>query len=277
MNIPNVPTDNLYKFIALTGVILLLLSILYPELKKQELTSEITLLNGEINKIDYEMLPIEEQSLEIKNKIAELDKACNCGAKSVMSDTLIVRTHVIKGPKELVDMSKQIDTLLAKYDQLVRAISFKIIEVDTKKELIENKKKDLSDIDYAASIFGPTGLLISIIGFGLWLFMTQAYQDALLKMQYEQVRKNERCQSCGMNFANDEKYDRLSKDEQQKMIYCSNCHSGDGFLEPELTFSQMKDKVRARCLELGYGKIATYIYLFRLNDLDRWRIKFKWK
>ena len=50
MNVPNLPTDNLYKFIALTGIVLFLVALIYPEYKDAQLKDAIALYNAEVNK-----------------------------------------------------------------------------------------------------------------------------------------------------------------------------------------------------------------------------------
>ena len=61
MNIPNLPTDNLYKFIALTGVVLFLTFLIYPSFRAIELNEKIYLIDAESRKLD-----IESSNLEIK-------------------------------------------------------------------------------------------------------------------------------------------------------------------------------------------------------------------
>lgn len=277
MNIPNIPTDNLYKFIALTGVIIFILTLFYPELKRQELNDEITLINGQIEILDYEKHPLEQQTKEIKKKITELDKLCDCGFKSIINDSLIVKPKIISGPKEIMELTKQIDILIQERDKLIEQTNFKALEINTKTELIRNKQDNLDELNKASAFFIPFSFILSTLGFLFWFTQTQRYQDSLLKEQYEQLKKFERCQSCGIHFSNDCNYNQLTSEEKQKLTYCSVCYNEDKFTEPEITFKEMKEKVRNRCKELGFNKLKIFIYLLGLNDLERWRPKFKWK
>lgn len=74
ITVPTLPTDNLYKFVALTGVFLLLVAVLYPTIKIQELNSEIIVLNGEIERHRYESEILSEKRSDLKKKLKELVK-----------------------------------------------------------------------------------------------------------------------------------------------------------------------------------------------------------
>jgi hypothetical protein len=277
MTIPNLPTDNLYKFVALTGVILLLVSIFYPELRRQELNEEITILNGEVEKQEFERLLLKDQTDKLRKKIEDLDEVCNCGTKSVVNDSIIVRPIVTSGPKEVVELSNQIELLIKERNEIVRQISLKAIEINTKDDLIGDKRANLDELNEAANTFGPVSLVIAILGFLFWFERTQKYQDRILKGQFGEYIKNELCQSCGMRLDNDDVYLQSSVDQKEKIRYCSDCFKEGQFTEPAITFKEMKDKVRNRCKELGFGKLVTFIYLRRLHDLERWLPKFRWK
>ena len=47
MNIPNIPSDNLYKFIALASLVTLILSIYFLKSLQYEMVSDLINLNGE--------------------------------------------------------------------------------------------------------------------------------------------------------------------------------------------------------------------------------------
>ena len=56
MNIPNLPTDSLYKFIALSGLFILIFSVVYPLYQENELRQRSLALEGEIEvlKVDVD-------------------------------------------------------------------------------------------------------------------------------------------------------------------------------------------------------------------------------
>lgn len=276
MNLPNLPTDNLYKFIALTGVILLIISIFYPEYQRKTLRDEIEVYNGEVRKLSLEKTKSTEKQKELIKRIAILDEKSNCNFQSIVNDSIIVRTQIIEGPKELIELSKEIDKLIEEYTQLIRDFDLKSLEISTKLALINNKKNDLLEINEVTYFFGPFSLLIALIGFLLWYEKTQKFQDKVLKEQAVQYLNCDFCQSCGMRLSNQKDFHKISDEIKKQMTFCQTCYTDGEFTEPNLTLKEMKEKIKNRCKELGYNKLITFILTNRINDLERWRDKFQW-
>jgi hypothetical protein len=276
MNLPNLPTDNLYKFIALTGVILLVITIFYPEYQRKNLRDEIEVYNGEVRKLTLEKTKSTEKQKEVKKRIAILDEKSNCNCQSIVNDSIIVRTQIIEGPKELIELSKEIDKLIEEYTQLNRDFDLKSLEISTKLALINNKENDLFEINEVTGYFGPFSLLIAFIGFLLWYEKTQKFQDKVLKEQAAQYLNIDFCQSCGMRLSNQKNFHKISDETKIHMNYCHTCYTDGEFTEPDLTLKEMKEKVTKRCKELGYNKIITYLLARRIDNLERWRDKFQW-
>lgn len=276
MTIPNLPTDNLYKFIALTGIFLFLFAIIYPEYRHQEISNEMTLIDGEISKLDLEKEKIKDKQKELKNQIERLDKECNCGTKSIVNDSVIIRTVILDGSKELLDLSNSIDQLVEQWKDLNRQLSSKMIDIITREKVLINKQKEINDYQKEAETYIPISLIISFIGFIAWYEKTQSIQDKLLKEQYQEYLSNAYCQSCGIYLKHQDFYASLDKEEQRKTKYCTTCYKDGIFIEPDLTYEQMKKRVKERCLKLGFNKFQTFIYLLRLKKLFRWQKNFKW-
>jgi hypothetical protein len=89
MNIPNLPTDNLYKFLALTGIIILIFSIAITEIRLTELESEsddyltqkgelyfdIQSLNSDLDRItDKEIFELKRLKNEIRIREFKLSR-----------------------------------------------------------------------------------------------------------------------------------------------------------------------------------------------------------
>jgi hypothetical protein len=276
MNLPNLPTDNFYKFIALTGVFLFVISIFYPKYQQKILRDEIEIYNGEISKLNLEKTKSTEKQNELKKRIALLDEKSNCNFQSIVNDSIIVKNKVIDGPKELVQLSDEIDKLIDEYSQLNREFDLKAIEISTTRSLINHKENDLSELNKVTNVFAPVSILIALTGFLFWYEKTQKYQDKVLKEQAVQFLTSDFCQSCGMRLSNQKNYHKISDDIKKQMNYCETCYENGEFTEPELTLKEMKEKVTNRCKMLGYNKIMTYILTSRIKNLERWRDKFQW-
>jgi len=276
MNIPNLPTDNLYKFIALTGVLLLFISIFYPEYQRIRIREEITLYNGEIKKLNIESDKSKRKLKDIKEQVEKLDTISKIKSNSIVNDSVITRTRVLQGPKELVDLSLQIDKLVEEYLSIERDLSIQRVEVNTKLNLINDKEADLEDINELVNYLGGFSIVLSFLGFILWYEKTQKYQDRVLKEQSNQYLHDAICQSCGMKLSDEPDSFRLVEKELN-IKYCKTCFKDGQFTEPELTLNQMKQKIENRCTELGYGKLKTSVYSSNIENLDRWKLKFNWK
>lgn len=276
MNIPNLPTDNLYKFIALTGVIIFIITIFYPEYQRTSIRDEIILYNRELQKLNIEKDKSKRKLRGIKMQVETLDKKSNCNCSSIINDTIIVRTRVTEGSKELVELSNQIDKLIEDYISTNIELDIKGVEIVAKLDLINSKNEDLTTLTEATYFFGPFSMVLALFGFLLWYDNTQKYQDRVLKEQANQYLKTDFCQSCGMRLS-DQTHHHLFSNEDKQSIYCKTCFNVGEFTEPELTLEQMKRKVRNRCKELGFSKLLTLVVTIRLKNLERWKEKFIWK
>lgn len=76
MNLPNLPTDNLYKFIALAGLVVILLSIVLPNIALHNLRLELLKTNGELSVLqaEYDFLREEHNSVENHPNLEEAAK-----------------------------------------------------------------------------------------------------------------------------------------------------------------------------------------------------------
>jgi len=276
MKIPNLPTDNLYKFIALTGVFLFVISIFYPEYELRKIRDEIIQFNGEVILLNYEKENAKLKLEQIESEIKRLDEKMGNNSVSFISDSLIVRTRVIDGPDEIVNLSNRIDILLNEWTDLNQELDRKKIEIGTKSELIDSKTEDLSEINEVIPDFVGISFAIALLGFIFWYNLTQRHQDKLLKEQAFQYIKTSNCQSCGMKLSNQTEYYKLSE-EEKKFNYCHSCYSNGRFTEPDLTVKEMKEKVKNRCKELGIGRFRTAIIVGKIASLERWRSKFSWE
>ncbi len=274
LNVPNFPTDNLYKFLAISGIVLFLVAVFYPEYRRTEIRDEITLYNSEINKLSIEKSKAKMKLDEIKNELDELEANIEI-KKSTVNDSVISRVRVLSGKKEIVDLSHKIDRLVYEWKDINREIELKSIEINTKSKLIDDKNSDVKVFDDAANILGPFSVLVMTLGFILWYEKTQKLQDKVLAEQAGNFLEEQYCQSCGMKLKHQTNYSNFS-DLEKKSNYCNTCYSQTEFTEPDLTFEEMKTKVKKRCKELKFGKIKTSIVVNRLYGLERWKDEFTW-
>lgn len=79
MILPTLPTDNLYKFIALSGLVILLFSVVYPyklvtdlELKAVEAGTQVKLLELESAAIEREIYVMEKEKEPARDEVEAL-------------------------------------------------------------------------------------------------------------------------------------------------------------------------------------------------------------
>ena len=157
LNLPSPPTDNLYKFISIFGLVVSVIAFIYVETKSLENTQEIYQLNSEKRQLIVEKSKLERKKYSLKDRLSDYDKKSNSKTPSILNDTVIVWTKVVAGPKELVDESKSITQLIE--DLRIAELDYlkKETEIEDKQSIIdlktsENEKVFRSIIDCLSSI-----------------------------------------------------------------------------------------------------------------------------
>ena len=141
MNYPSIPTDNLYKFIALSGLAITLLSITYPVSKVLELELAVVEAKSEKEKISIE-------DVEIKREIERLEKEKNPSSQTV----ILLRERMVQ--------------------QRIKAVEFsKILRI------IEIQLEWVQEYSYAAIVGLIIGPWIAIFGFIRWYIKIQRPLD----------------------------------------------------------------------------------------------------
>jgi hypothetical protein len=135
MNLPNLPTDNLYKFLALSGITLYIACLVLSVITSQD---------------------ISDKRMKVSNELIELKKELN----SIESSTKDEPTQ----------------TTQYKLDIFKSRLDNKQSEVDSLATTFES----ISQLLYSGYI---VGLSSSFLGFILWYFKVQRYEDMILQAQ----------------------------------------------------------------------------------------------
>ena len=149
--IPSLPTDNLYKFVAMTGLVLIIFVIVYPSQKLVELTikkidaeTEVAVISNEINDISDEVKRIERAAIQQGNvTAAQLEQ-------------------LGKRNSEARDKNRRMEGELKKIQVL-----------EAQHETLESITKPLFSL----------GLLLMAVGFLCWYVLVQRPTDALLRKE----------------------------------------------------------------------------------------------
>ncbi len=275
--LPTPPTDNLYKFISIFGLIISIASFIYVETKSIEIANETYNANKLKFETQVEKQKIESFRNEIEKNILDYYSVANIKAKPIINDSIIVWTKTLTGDENLVSQSSNISKQFVEYELKKAEFAKKENEYDTIEKVNELNISEQEKLFEWLDILLPIGILLTFVGFLLWYFKSQKLQDYILQEQYMALKKTTFCQSCGIKLERDAKYITLTEDQKKTTEYCSACYIDGEFVEPNLTLEQMKTKISKRAKELGYSKLAIYFYLKQINELGRWRTKFTWK
>lgn len=276
LNLPSPPTDNLYKFISIFGLVVAVLSILYLETKPLEVNQEIRVLDRDRSAFNIEKLKIERKRDYLKEKIDDFNRRADIKEKPVVNDSIIRWTRIISGSKDLITESNNISSLVEQLRTLELELDKKQVEINSKDSILNLKLKDYDRAYDIMNVLIPFGFILSFVGFLLWYDKSQKYQDFILRDQFLQVQRLKICQSCGMDLKLDSRYIATAEEEKKRMSYCNFCYDDDKFRKPDLTYDEMIVEIKNRLKELGANKIETHFYLVRIKNLDRWRKKFTW-
>lgn len=171
-NIKDLPTDNLYKFMAIFGMLLIILPFLvFPTIQNYkyriiDLTTKAALKDNELEEL-------EKIVKQVEDKTSQLNK----------------EEHIKNYENEFdVNKSREVNEV----EKTVKDV-FKKIEIGEIESINLNNelKKVVADFNYFAiliyiiKVFPIIGFIISIIGFYLWYNKNQKYLDIIIKKESE--------------------------------------------------------------------------------------------
>ncbi len=90
-----------------------------------------------------------------------------------------------------------------------------------------------------------------------------------IKMMMEKVYKH--CQSCGMPMKRDEQGGGTNAGGSKSTIYCSRCYENGAFTRPGITAAGMVELVKCKLVEMGFPRIAAWLFTKNIPRLKRWR------
>lgn len=276
MTIPSLPTDNLYKFLALTGIVVIFSLFLYSSFTYEKIVVENEVIHGEVHKLEIKKDKLQREKRAIQYKIQSLLDQCHCGDSVVINDSIISTPFDTSQTEKALRFAKITDSLIDKYNETTYQLKLNFADLETKNAIAEVHLNEFGKNFKLVLYFIGVGMICSIVGFVFWYRNTQWVQDKILKAQFEENNYNPICQSCGTWLGNYEWYNSLPPVEKGKIKYCKFCFSEDHFVDPNITIDQMIDKVRKQCALLGLNSRLTKRYIKRLKNLDRWQKRFKW-
>lgn len=198
------PTDNLYKFLAISGLLLIVLSFVpnyfnfqlweqkYEYLKTLDIyVAELEKYNEDYGKFNTRLKELNQkydESIESYKKHNELGSDIEKELKeknfqkadelykSYLSDKKIIqdRQNNIKELKTNIENEKK------EIDKKTIEIKVKKAEIDKTKNLIEHYNEEISRLRALSILIFVLGIIAAISGFFLWYYRIQKYDDLIL-------------------------------------------------------------------------------------------------
>ena len=156
--IPKLPTDNLYKFVAISGLVLLLSAGYLREAQRMQLHKDVALSNSEVSNLN-------SMSKQLDEDIKQLSPS----AKGPFIANGVLYQTVNEARASL--HSKQL---------VLREIRS---AQKTRQDVLKASEGNLKSIWYWTQSAQYVGGILMIIGFSLWYVKVQRYQDEILRKE----------------------------------------------------------------------------------------------
>jgi hypothetical protein len=183
MELPKVPTDNLYKFIALSGVVFMVTSA-FPVYWQAKLKFELIQVQGEKWKATKKKnwACADTDYLRTKtNKLKEETSKWKAARDLEAAEPQLIE----KKRLEIRTEAHEIRAGITETERLYRDSEIAAIEVKTKEKEIAQRLEVIRLLKYVAAGGLSSGAILSVFGFFLWYHKLQKYQDKIVKKQAE--------------------------------------------------------------------------------------------
>ena len=273
MNLPTVPTDNLYKFLSIAGTAIVILSLyfLYDNISKNE--DRVRIYETENKLLAKQQEIIAEKLGDIKYEADLLTKRHELDVPLLTyeaQDTVFTYTLNTTGTPDQIRASERVLQLVKEYKERYYENELKKEEINILKARIEKYGDTYPNrIEIISCSLAIAGVFIAEIGFLLWFYKTQKPSDEVLL--YDMRTKGiwpQNCQSCGSFFHNLYKLKGTKADGSTSNIFCVDCYIDGEFTESDLCLNDVKKRAKQEIKSWKLLKIAQTMK--KLEGLERW-------
>lgn len=189
----NLPTDSLYKFCALSGILILLISVYFPIKMDETIMSKIFETTKKQKQLQIETKYLSEILNSIKNGtkdigsvVQQVEDAIEKSEKKEKPDSnesiKIYEKHM-KTRKMLEESRKNIE----ESRNILKSLELNAVETEIAKDKLVRLHKQFKIVWRIGIAGGAIGILLAFYGFLSWYFRIQVYQDRIIKGQTEQM------------------------------------------------------------------------------------------
>ncbi len=197
MLIPRFPTDNLYKFMAFFGLVLIIIAFI-PGYFLHRVQMDIIKVEGKIKKYNFVSDRIDEDLNHMDNQIEKFEKLHD--SFEVTMDKVLSQDHNAndqnvkdQNTKDLIesrttsrvltaisdDLSEKLPMV---YDKLWNNTILKISN-ETENNILKYQLRMIVILFCISIALGISGIIVSIYGFKKWYSRLQKYQDKIVKQE----------------------------------------------------------------------------------------------
>lgn len=163
MQFPNLPTDNLYKFIAISGLILIFLSTVLPAWTIHNMQLEQIEIEGEIDLNIFKTKLLEEET----KRMQKLDEYLES----------LSPTRYRKLMKSEDKLSKELE----RTRETIMDLQNKNMQINIKNKKVKYFVDKITQMKLVFIIGNFIGTMFTYYGFSLWYRRLQKYQDQIIK------------------------------------------------------------------------------------------------
>lgn len=181
LTIPNLPTDNLYKFCAISGLVIILFSIIFTVVYVTELQEESILLEALAQETQVDLNYLEQANLRVENKLKHFEKFSsgnNFEFPYKHTDEKISETEEFKELKQLI----------TKLEINSKELKYKSIELKKNLKLSSKKIFNLYFIIFIGIILSISGYSLAKFGFVRWNNLVQKPNDERIRSELEKLK-----------------------------------------------------------------------------------------
>lgn len=179
LNFLTPPTDNLYKFIAITGLLFIFASVFYPTFLNIQINERILESEKDSEIVTIEMTKLERESKDIERKIDDMQKQLKDFKQNPNKSSAKQLEANIKDTDQLQKQTKE-------FMNIATELQKKNIEIEYKNKLTKFYNDYLKSALNYAKVGIIIGMILTIFGFTFWLFRVQKYQDLVLLKEAQQ-------------------------------------------------------------------------------------------
>jgi archaellum component FlaD/FlaE len=172
-------SDNLYKFLFMGGIIMIVFSFVYPLEKKQKIELEINLYNREVEVLNTEINELNDEVSKLKDKTKDSKKSLN-------------NQNKIKDRKLA---ERKIEDIKKEYNKAYNETKNKQNEINTKNIVLKYEKKKIQLLQSQVGsftvfrwLFLILGIIFTIFGICKW-YNSSCILEKLQKLELKKIEK----------------------------------------------------------------------------------------